>query len=681
MNKSKRKRSSSAPSSFPTNQPQRRYWLAALGLVVLTLLAFSNSFSAGLALDNQLLITGDPRIRDASAVNIAQIFQHSFWWPNGEAGIYRPLTTLSFLFNYAILGNGPSPAGYHWINFLLHAGNVLLVFGLCLRLSNRMPDRAFALALCIAALWAVHPVLTESVTNIIGRADVLAGTAVLSGFWMYLKSTDAGGLDRAVWLAGVAAATTAGTLSKESAVVLPGVMVLYEVAYHSSEIRLRFRSILLGCAATLLPIAAMLLQRTLVLSSSPAAEFPFVDNPIAEASFWIGRLTAIKVLARYLWLALWPVKLSADYSYSEIPLASGSVADWTGWIVIAISVGVVVLLWKRSRPAFFFGCFGFLNLLPASNILFPIGTIMAERLLYLPLVGWLACLVLAIDSAARRAHQTRFAPVIVGLIVVAFAARTWVRNIDWKDDLTMANASVQTSPGSFKVHRLLAASLYQANPDNLDRVIAEANRSLAILESLPDELDVPSPWNQAAAYYVAKGDSLHGSSAEPYQQAIRLALRSLAIEQASRLARDRVHGTKSAEAPIAAESYRTLAAAYLHVGKAVEALSAATHARVIEPMNVEVYGQLADAYLAQSRGEDAAIALAQGMFATSNGTLRSDLLKLYQSGVDSKGCAVINGPRGPALNPECEIVRRDLCTAAAQVQRSDLAAQLHCAGK
>lgn len=659
-------------------QLQWRYWLASLALLALTLLGFSNSFSAGLALDNQLLITGDPRITEASAHNIGQIFEHTFWWPNGEAGIYRPFTTLSFLFNYATLGNATAPAGYHWINFLLHAANVLLVFGLSRRLLNRMPDRAFPLALSTAALWAVHPVLTESVTNIVGRADLLAGMAVLAGFWMYLKSTESFGLHRLAWLAGLAVATAAGVFSKESAVVLPGVIVLYELAFHFSEKRTRLRFVLLGCAATSLPIAAMLVQRALVLAASPAAEFPFVDNPIAGASFWTGRLTAIKVLARYLWLAIWPAKLSADYSYSEIPLARGSLADWTAWITIAIAVCLVASLWKRSRPAFFFACFSFLNLLPASNLLFPIGTIMAERLLYLPLAGLLACLALAVDSALSRSGQARLAPVIIGLITAGFGIRTWVRNIDWKDDLTMAKASVQTSPGSFKVHGLLASSLFQSDPANIDRVIAEANRSLAILESLPDELDVPAPWNQAAAYYLAKGDSLRGASTRPYQQAVRIALRSIAIEQASRLARNRTHGTHEPEPPIAAESYRTLASAYLRTGDAGQALSAATHARMIDPANVEVYGEIADAYLAQSRGEDAAIALAQGMFATSNGLLRADLLKLYQSGVDSKGCAAINGPRGPALNPACDMVRRDLCMAAAQAGRSDLAQQLHC---
>ena|SRR5437016_1159320 len=137
-------------------------WLAGFALIALTALAFSNSFSSGLTLDNQVLVTGDPRIREVTSQNIGQIFAHTFWWPNGEAGIYRPLATLSYLVNYAILGNGSQPAGYHWINFLLHAVNVLLVFALMLRLLG-----GFRLPLFIAGLWAVHPVLIESVTNIV----------------------------------------------------------------------------------------------------------------------------------------------------------------------------------------------------------------------------------------------------------------------------------------------------------------------------------------------------------------------------------------------------------------------------------------------------------------------------------------------------------------------------------
>ena len=122
-----------------------------------------------------------------------------------------------------------------------------------------------------AALWAVHPVLTESVTNIVGRADLLAGMAVLGGFWMYLKSTESTGFPRIAWLAGTCRRHHRRSVSKESAVVLPGVIVLYEIAFHFSAMRARLRSTLLGCAATVLPIAAMLLQRARLRARRVAA--------------------------------------------------------------------------------------------------------------------------------------------------------------------------------------------------------------------------------------------------------------------------------------------------------------------------------------------------------------------------------------------------------------------------
>src|ERR1022692_3120907 len=139
----------------------RRHLLVGLGLCLLTLAVYGNSFGAGFTMDNRGLILEDARIRAATAENLGLIFGHTYWWPYGESGLYRPLTTLSYLFNYAILGNGAHPGGYHWINLLLHAGNVLLVFALARRLI-----RDFWPSFVIAAVWAVHPVLTESVTNI-----------------------------------------------------------------------------------------------------------------------------------------------------------------------------------------------------------------------------------------------------------------------------------------------------------------------------------------------------------------------------------------------------------------------------------------------------------------------------------------------------------------------------------
>ena len=648
------------------------YFGAALALGLLTALAYSNSFSAGFALDNQNLLLGDSRIQTANAANVDLILYHTYWWPHGESGLYRPLTTFSYLLNYAILGDGDRPAGYHWINFALHTANVLLLFAIGLRL---MAGRARALpaAFFIAMLWAAHPVLTESVTNIVGRADLLAGFAVLSGFLLSLKSMEATGWRRGAWLAGLAAVTAVGVFSKESAVVLPGVIVLYALACGKE-----WRRTAAACLATLAPIGIMLWQRAAVLSSSMPSEYPFADNPITGAGFWIGRLTAMKVLGRYLWLAIWPVKLSADYSYSEITLVRGSLEDWLCCLAVAGVGALTAILWKRDRLAFFFAGFAFLNLLPASNLLFPIGAIMAERLLYLPLAGLVAAAVIPLAGALDGAG----AVAICGVAIAAgFAGRTWVRNFDWTDDKTMAAAGVLSSPRSFKFHRLLAAQLVSADPSHreTDRAVAEADRCVAILGALPDELDLPEPWNLAAVCHRVMGDTLSGDDARAqYQETARLAQRSIAIDAASRRSYDLRHGLKSAVPMSAADGYRTLASAYLHLGQAREALAAANEAQTIDPANVGVYDEIADAYFAEHRGEDAAVALAEGILLTGDRSLRDELVKLYQSGLDTSGCAVVAGPRGAILNPSCAIVRQNLCEATIRAWRPDLRRRLGC---
>jgi tetratricopeptide (TPR) repeat protein len=649
------------PASSAALVTRRRYLAAAAFLCFLTLAAFSNSFWAGFALDNHMLVE-DTRLQAANTENISLIFRHTYLWLNGESGLYRPLTSLSYLFNYAILGNANRPAGYHGINLLLHLANVLLVFTIVRRLAGG--GRA---AFLIAMLWAVHPVLTESVTNIVGRADLLAGFAVLSSLLLYFES------DSMAALIGIAVLTAIGVFSKESAVVLPGVIVLYELAFEK-----RWRRMLFGCAATLVPIGLMLWQRWIVLSAAPPAEYPFVDNPIVATSFWIGRLTAIKVLGRYLLLAIWPVKLSADYSYAEISLARGSFEDWVCWLGVLAAVIFALFLRRRSRLAFFFAGFAFLNLLPTSNLLFPIGTIMAERLLYLPLAGLVAAVILAIDASIvdRRAFM-----ICVAMIGFAFLVRTWLRNRDWTDDKTMAMASVVTSPHSFNPHRLLAAVLFEGDPSHrdIDGAMAEADRSVAILAPLADELDLPDPWNLAAVCHRAKGDALKGDGARAqYEVAAKLAQRSVDIEAASRGAYDRAHKIKSPVSPNAGAGYRTLASAYLHLGDPAKALAAAQAAKTIDVANAAAYAEIADAEVAEGHGEEAAIALAEGIFASGDRNLLTELLDLYRSGVDSKGCAVRNGPHGPTLNPSCEIVMKDLCQAIDRVHRPDLAPRFGC---
>lgn len=587
-------------------RPYHRHLLALAALITLTLLAYSNSFQAGFVLDNQGLLN-DPRIREVTSENIALIFHRSYWWPAGEAGLYRPFTTLSYLFNYAVLGGRNQPAGYHAVNLILHLGNVLLAYALALRLIRRFWPPVF-----IAALWAVHPALTESVTNIVGRADLLAAMGVLSGFLMYLKGRESVGLPRVAWLTGVAGATTIGAFSKESAVAILPLLVLYEMVWWNE--RPNRRPMIFGWLAALAPIALMLYCRFAVLSASPSAEFPFTDNPIVAADWWTGRLTAVKVMARYLWLTVWPVNLSCDYSYNQIPLAHGAPADWLAYAAVLAAAVLVVVLYRWNRTCFFLACFALVNFLPASNLLFPIGTIMADRLLYLPALGLLACLVMAVYGAAQRPKLRMPATAVLCVLTAGFAVRTRIRNLDWQTNLTIATADVRVSPASFKLHRLLASSLFESDPSrsNLDQVIQEQEKSLAILDSLPPARSSSEAYRLAGYYYLLKGEHYPAQRAAANQRALQSLLRSISIDQASQAAfRSTSDPQPSTLRDGDSQAYFLLSVAYLRSGDPDKAYQAIDTARDLDPLNPQVYRQLSGVLIGEHRNQEAEVAMAQ----------------------------------------------------------------------
>jgi hypothetical protein len=624
-----------------------------LALVLLTLLVYSNSFHGGFVLDNRGLLLNDPRLRDASSANVQLILDHTYWWPNGESGLYRPFTTLSYLFNYAVLGNRDHPGGYHWLNFLLHAGNVLLVYALAVRFLRKAWPAFF-----VAALWAVHPVLTESVTNIVGRADLLAAGAVLGGLLLYLKSVESAGWRRLLFLIALMAVTTVGAFSKESAVVLPGVIVLYELTFRKdrSLVCLSWgKTQVFGLLATLVPIALMLYQRAQVLAGTLPMEIPFTDNPIAGADFWTGRLTALKVIARYFGLIVWPGTLSADYSWSQIPLANSSPRDGIAISAAIALIPVTVLLYRWNRAAFFFFSVGLVWLAPVSNLLFPTGTLMAERFLYLPALGVIACLVPGIFAVTER-HARRFALILLCLLTATLGVRTWVRNADWRNDMSMASSLVRTSPQSFKTHDLLANVLFASDPShaNIDRVIEESEKSRAILEPLPDALQPADPYRFAANCYMIRGS---------YRKAVAVLLRYIAVEAVV------------APAGSQADAYLLLSTAYLSAGETAKAQDAASHARGIDPLSPQLYRAMADTAASDGKMDDAAVALIEGSFVTSDKTLRQDLVELYRRAMDPRSCVLIAGPNGPAINPSCATVHAHVCAASAYVVRTLAAAQ------
>jgi tetratricopeptide (TPR) repeat protein len=443
--------------------------------------------------------------------------------------------------------------------------------------------------------------------------------------------------------------------SKESAVMLLPVIVLYEGIWWKE--RRQARGLLLGSIAMLIPIEAMLYQRGAVLWSSLPTTFPFYDNPIVGTGWLVGKATAVTVMGKYLGLLIWPAKLSADYSWSQIPLGPGWAALW------CLPAACILVFLRRNRTVLFLAGSAFLLFLPTSNLLFPIGTIMAERFLYLPSIAFAAAVVAAVYAAETRVRAPWFVPGVLGLIVLACAARTWVRNTDWHDDVSIGKAAVEAAPNSFKSHKLLAYALHEVDPShaNIASVIDSAEKGLQPLKLLPDLRNNADSYLRTGGYYAERGELLRtsdpGGSNAAYRRALELLLRCRAIATA-----------ESSGAPDPARFgplMLRISEAHRRLGESSQALAAAIEGRSFEPGNAEIHHQIAATLLDQGRADEAASSLMEGVLVTADTGLRNELLRLYQGGLDRSGCATMPIQGNTALNPACEIVHRHLCVAAA----------------
>ncbi|MBI4527959.1 MAG: tetratricopeptide repeat protein [Deltaproteobacteria bacterium] len=434
-------------------------WPATGLLASLCLLAFSNIFTNEFVFDDRRYIVNNSWVK--SLDTLPEIFIAGYRSTPREAGgfYYRPLSTATYAINYAL--GGFNPIGYHLVNLILHFGVTLAVYRLALLLGYSCPA-----ALAGASLFAVHPIHTEAVTWVVGRAELLMSLGVLLALLWYIRGSASGRLKLGYVLASWGAFVLA-LLSKEQALMLPLLVILYELAFRRTPAgsAKSVRNAMVRCSAYFVFPAALVLFRTLSLGKElyPAGNvIAFVDNPLAHVDWATRFLTAIKVAGKYLWLCVWPQHLSADYSYNAIPISSvlwepeifASLLAWGGLLALAMRC-----YFRGSGLAFFAVGFTAITFLPVSNLLLPIGTIMGERLFYLPSVGLVLLIGTAWDglrSSLWLRNTRRFVggaglPVF-GAVLILLTARTLFRNRDWRNEVSLFQSALQVVPGSAKVH-------------------------------------------------------------------------------------------------------------------------------------------------------------------------------------------------------------------------------------
>lgn len=416
-------------------------------LVVAFLLPNVGALFCGFVLDDLPVIVDNALLH--SLGNLPEIWTSSYWPDRSGLTLYRPLTRT--LWAAIWVASGGTAWVFHLVNLVLGACVVVLFQRLLLRAGvNEM------VAFLTAFLFALFPIHTEATTSIVGMAELLAAVLGLCALLLFVKGRRAWAL---VFFA-------LAVLSKESAAALPAIAWL--IATHP-----RRRYVPDGIVAAVI-VGGVLLARRAV--SAGEQFIPAVDNPMALLGHFPRVLTSLWVQCLYVWKTIVPVTLSADYSYMQIPLVMG-IHDDRAWAGLALVAASVVLLRGRGLVAAGVAAWWIL-FLPGSNLLFPVGTLMNERLAYLPSAGLALALAWSLARVTKK-FDRRVVHAMLALVFVAYGARTAVRNVDWIGPDRFYPKLVETAPGSAKAWYFYGT--WRAWKEDDIGAVAAYDRSIAIL--------------------------------------------------------------------------------------------------------------------------------------------------------------------------------------------------------
>jgi len=483
-----------------------KIWIVLIAASIVV--CYSNIYKNEFLFDDLPVITENGSIR--AFPNLRRIFLTPSYTSQSSADSfksYRPITTLSFAANYA--AGGLTLPGFHAVDVLIHVANALLVYGIILSLFKR---RLFAGL--VAMLFAVHPVQTESVTGLFGRADELAALFVLLAFWSYIKAWQSSMGRRLSFLCLTTLMLLIGLGSKESAACLLPILIVYEICFNytpGKKLSGVGKGDLLPKVGVIIGLLAIILLYTLCWRPSVTGQFGDLVmgegmRPQGLLHNWpvLWRVTAFKAFAIYIKLLFWPVVLSGDYLYNQIPLTN-QVTDplvLTGIILFVgfLLLAVVALILGRVEVAFGI-LFFYAAYAPGSNFIIPIGALVGERLLYLPALGFCIGVGYIFEwlytYLGRKIPSARAVAIVTAafaILIFAYGSRAFARNYDWRNPYVFFKKTSQTSPNSAVSHyssavaylRMIEDTRYierWMNPEENQNIKAGKDRGKAFLIS------------------------------------------------------------------------------------------------------------------------------------------------------------------------------------------------------
>ncbi len=469
-------------------------------LMIFCFLLYGNTLKHDYTQDDAIVIT-DNMYTQQGIAGIPGILKYDtfkgFFKVEGKdklvsGGRYRPFTLIMFAIEWQlfkkkkltetgqvakdadgnILYEGRPFVG-HFVNILLYGLTTILVYLLILNLlgTGRSDLRAFTVALIAALIFAAHPLHTEAVSNIKGRDEILTLLGALAAAYYSLmafyKKNNA--LEITVFVCFFIA-----LMSKENAITFLGVVPLMYWFFTDAKMgTIAKKTVPFFAAAVLfLMIRFSILGVDLGDNSQELMNNPFlkiVGNQYVDFSFGEKMATIIFTLGKYLQLLFFPHPLTHDYYPRHVEIMSfGNIKVILSLLAYFVMTIYAIIGLRKKDPISFGIIFFLMTTSIISNIVFPVGTNMSERFMFMPsvgftfilgILGWRLAKKLNKEKSINSISQLTMLLGITAFVTVAFGIKTAVRNMAWKDNYTLFTTDIETSKNSAKLRNAVGGEM------------------------------------------------------------------------------------------------------------------------------------------------------------------------------------------------------------------------------
>ena len=592
-------------------------------IVILGLAVYGNSLSGKFVWDDQFLIKDNVYIKSWS--NSMKIFQEDIGASGKERySAYRPVQTLTYMVNYSLGKLDVRP--YHLTNVLLHIMVALSILWLI-----RMLSGDALLALLTAALFVVHPIHTEAVSYISGRADPLAAVFMLLAFIAYIRYL---GSQRLTAYLLVVVCYILALLSRENTLIFPILLILYHSMFKKDLRRGPFLGIV-----TIAAVYSVL--RVTVLRS--------ILGHVSYTTTVLQRIPGSFVaVTTYIKLLVLPLSLHMEYGKKLFTLTDPRAV---AGIVIAVSLLAYALKKKdANRLSSFAILWFFLALAPSANI-YPINAYMAEHWLYLPSIGFFLIVSQFICLLYKKGRLAIAAVVLVMLAISFYSYLTIRQNAYWREPKTFYERTLHYAPDSARVYNNLG--LIYKDMGRTEEAIALYEKAIKMNPQLPQAYNNigntyrDTAQKERAIVSYKKAIDIDPKFVEPYNNLCLIYKDQRRYEEAIGVIKKALDID-----PNYAESYNNLAGIYCDIGRTEEGIALFKKALEINPHIAVVYGNLGLACNAIGRRDEAIRSYKKAIELQPDYADAYNNLGIVYSSIGRKDEAILSYKKAVEINPQ-----------------------------